>query len=527
MRLYSDEELKQLPEFEDLDEALRQPENVFRFRAYRQDDADVLERVAELKNLQTLSISLSNVSKLLPRLGELTGLQDIYLQASKIQTFPKSVLGLAHLRSLAIGNNSLRELPASIGDLEALEYLGLSQNELRGLPESIGRLAKLKTLVLSYNQVEGVPESIGNLKALEFLGLDVNQLRQVPQEIANLQGLQSLRLNSNKLRTIPEAVCVLSHLRRLSLEHNPLESLPAGLSQMASLEELSIEAEKRSLFMDWSYQTSTLPPKIELSDLNLFVSPGSEFSRPAKAAIEESGLAEMEAMIFQKLREAVEIETTIPDDGSVPGISRLGGFPDLPEPSLFPKTDDLYWVFLAQLNLADLAPFNSCLPRSGLLSFFVDSTENFSGKVLFHEGDVRNLITVRHGGEDEMFSPQDDYSQKPHRVRFKRFCSFPYDPPEGLEGDAAFEAYADYEGFREDISHHINGHTFTQHESPQEQAANKLRGRPDEWVPLLQLGYDSDVGFCFWDAGTLTFCIHQEDLRRHDFSRVHVSLESS
>jgi len=126
-----------------------------------------------------------------------------------------------------------------------------------------------------------------------------------------------------------------------------------------------------------------------------------------------------------------------------------------------------------------------------------------------------------------MFSPDDDYSQNPHRVMFKRFCSFPYEPPPALKDEAAFEAYRNYEGFRADISHHINGYTFTQHESPQEQAANKLRGQQDEWVPLLQLGWDSDVGFCFWDAGTLTFCIHQEDLRRSDFSRVHVTLESS
>ena len=73
----------------------------------------------------------------------------------------------------------------------------------------------------------------------------------------------------------------------------------------------------------------------------------------------------------------------------------------------------------------------------------------------------------------------------------------------------------------------INGYTFTQHESPETQAANELGGRPDEWVCLLELDSHMDVGFCFWDAGTLTFVIHQEDLRRNDFSRVHVSLESS
>ena len=35
------------------------------------------------------------------------------------------------------------------------------------------------------------------------------------------------------------------------------------------------------------------------------------------------------------------------------------------------------------------------------------------------------------------------------------------------------------------------------------------------------------VGFCFWDAGTLTFSIHEKDLAPGDLSRVHWSLESS
>jgi uncharacterized protein YwqG len=60
-----------------------------------------------------------------------------------------------------------------------------------------------------------------------------------------------------------------------------------------------------------------------------------------------------------------------------------------------------------------------------------------------------------------------------------------------------------------------------------ERAADDLGGLPSEWIPLLQLGWDEKVGFCFWDAGTLTFTIHQEDLRRCDFSRVHVRLETS
>ena len=124
-----------------------------------------------------------------------------------------------------------------------------------------------------------------------------------------------------------------------------------------------------------------------------------------------------------------------------------------------------------------------------------------------------------------MFAPDDDYTETPHRLKFSRFAALPYKPPGHVEWDQT--TYKRYHALYESVDHHMNGYTFTQHESPQEQAAAVFTGSPEEWVPLLQVGYDDRVWFCFWDAGTLTFCIHQEDLRRNDFSRVHVSLETS
>ncbi len=73
----------------------------------------------------------------------------------------------------------------------------------------------------------------------------------------------------------------------------------------------------------------------------------------------------------------------------------------------------------------------------------------------------------------------------------------------------------------------MNTHVFTQHESPEEQASRERGGLPAEWINLLMLCSDGNPGFCFWDAGTLTFSIHDKDLALGDFSRVLWSLESS
>jgi uncharacterized protein YwqG len=526
MPLYSKEELKQLPEFQDLGEALHGPEQVFRLRLYRQEGATEVARVGELRNLQELSISLTDVSELLPRLGQLQDLQSVYLQACKIRSFPEAFFELAHLRWLAMGNNSLTELPGEIGRLRSLEYLNLSQNELRRIPESMGVLDELKTLCLSYNALEMLPDEIGNLPRLEWLFLDVNRLTCLPSSIGRLKCLEGLAVNHNRLATLPESVCGLVKLNSLSLEHNPLESLPRCLAKMG-IEKISIEAAKRSLFMDWTYQHSQKPPRTELADMRLFVEADSALYAPLMATIQQCALADLSAVIAATAREAIEMETTVPDDYSRRGSSRLGGFPDLVDAGLFPKTDDLFWCFLAQINLAEIAHLNHYLPRAGLLSFFVESTERLNGRVVFYEGEFEKLTTIRYQSADEMVIPDDDYSRAPHRVKFQRRFSIPHrrlDRPESIED---ILGYQQWEPLRKNTAHQINGYTYTQHEMPQELAADQLGGQWDEWVPLLQLGWDDKVGFCFWDAGTITFTIHQEDLRRHDFSRVHVSLESS
>ncbi|WP_162145221.1 DUF1963 domain-containing protein [Chthoniobacter flavus] len=510
-----------------MEEALRTPEMVVRLRIYRHTDPAALARVAELKNLQSLSISLADVSQLLPRLDKMKNLQILHLQACNIPTFPESILSLSNLRSLSIGNSSLGALPEKISGLDKLEELSLSQNSLERIPQSIGRLTQLQRLGLSYNKLEELPESLGNLGALVWLFLDVNRLRQVPESIGELARLKSLSLNCNDLRTIPESICRLTSLERLSIERNPLESLPGCLSTMG-IETISIEAEKRPLFMDWTYQPSDQPPRIALTDMKLFVEPASPFHAPLLAATESYGAGEFAPLILGLAREAVRIDSTVPDDYSRPGNSRLGGFPDLSDSELFPRDEEgRYWIFLAQLNLEDLASLNTYLPRAGLLSFFIESTESLKARVLFFEGDVRELKTIRHAGGEAMTDDTDDYTQSPYGVKFQRFVSLPHCPPEEMESGEAPDTYEKIRELSKGGDHYINGYTFTQHESPQEQAANELRGKPEEWVPLLQLGWDDKVGFCFWDAGTVTFTIHREDLRRGDFSRVHASLETS
>jgi uncharacterized protein YwqG len=84
-------------------------------------------------------------------------------------------------------------------------------------------------------------------------------------------------------------------------------------------------------------------------------------------------------------------------DSAVPveaDASRLGGLPDLPSSTSWPRDDDGPLSFIAQVNLADVAPYDSegVLPRDGLLSFFYDAvTQDAWG---FDPADVARLLVI-------------------------------------------------------------------------------------------------------------------------------------
>ncbi|MNY62919.1 hypothetical protein D3C86_1998080 [compost metagenome] len=76
-------------------------------------------------------------------------------------------------------------------------------------------------------------------------------------------------------------------------------------------------------------------------------------------------------------------------------------------------------------------------------------------------------------------------------------------------------------------THSINSYVFKQHSSPQIEAANKLKGKPEDYMVLLRVGSDNHTGFSFWDAGEIYFVIHKSDLAKGDFSNIFCGLESS
>ena len=161
----SEEALKQQPVFTSLEEALQNPEKVYRLK---------------------LKI--------------------------KADSLPEEVFQLYNLQEFTAARCKLNVLNQSIGKPTNLEYLNVMGNHLIRLPESLGNLVNLKTLVICRNLIESLPESIGNLKKLTYIDAWENPLYDFPESITELK---------NTLQVID--------LRQIDLHNDELDRMEAQL----------------------------------------------------------------------------------------------------------------------------------------------------------------------------------------------------------------------------------------------------------------------------------------------------------
>jgi uncharacterized protein YwqG len=93
-------------------------------------------------------------------------------------------------------------------------------------------------------------------------------------------------------------------------------------------------------------------------------------------AITASELRHLRDPLAEVLKPSIRVAASAigKQEHRVLGSSRFGGLPDLPAGSEWPTVDGIRLMFLGQLDLKDLAPFeaSAVLPSNGLLSFFFD-----------------------------------------------------------------------------------------------------------------------------------------------------------
>lgn len=149
-----------------LQEALNEPQNVYRLKLTKLDNRDSLPE----------------------ELFSLTELRELTVKGCKLCVLNQNINKLAKLESLNLDKNKLVRLPETIGNLQKLKFLCVSRNLMETFPESISKMTELTYIDAWDNPLYILPESIKSLqKTLKTL-----DLRQIPLTKSEFKAMQEL-----------------------------------------------------------------------------------------------------------------------------------------------------------------------------------------------------------------------------------------------------------------------------------------------------------------------------------------------
>jgi uncharacterized protein YwqG len=445
------------------------------------------ETLYPLKELEVLSIDFPADSK----------------QAADFREVPKAIKRFKELKELTLrGVSALDSLPQWLGDLKQLETLRLSDSQVQGIHPYILQLPVLKSLYLSNNQLSSIHQAL-------------------PEKLENLV------LSKNQLTTVPESV---TRLQSLNIEDNPLKQLPASIDQIPSL---YLELDKKMTLLDYTYKGA-----IPYDDNKFYAKQDPELLSVLEKEVDNADLNVFKEGYVKYARKAVSFKTTEEDNYSAKGHHRFGGLPDLPAGTTYPSFKDYEGnerglQFLAQINCGDISHLQDYLPRTGMLYFFIEDQEQEMGpKVIYYEGN--DLQSAKDLDIDEDYIWEQNGIYTPFKADAGKYPSIPFlynsrdRYPELSDADEMDDEVEKlYNSLTKDAVHAMNSFVFKQHDTPEMEAVNAKKGKPDEWMVLLRVSSDSNTGFSFWDAGEIYFVIHKSDLGKKDFSNVYCGLESS
>lgn len=142
------------PVYDNLEEALKNPNAVYRLSLRGKKLKTFPSEILKFKNLQELDLSKNRLDSLPNELCDLRNLQVLDVSSNKIVYLPDSIGKLKHLRKLAAGKNEIVAIPKQIGDAESLEILDLWSNQISIFPDELNKLKKLRWMDLRVIQIE-------------------------------------------------------------------------------------------------------------------------------------------------------------------------------------------------------------------------------------------------------------------------------------------------------------------------------------------------------------------------------------
>lgn len=444
----------------------------------------------------------------------------------------------------------LERLDDKLLDLVDLEYLVIANSHLVRIPEYMNKLTKLKHCSFAGGDLSRVPAHLMDMPSLEYLNLNNNQISDIA--VFDLPNLKYLHLAKNRLKTLPENLLALPKIEKITASDNPFSFLPAAFSDFKGLE---LDMKSKQQLLDNTYKDADGNGPVTWNDELFFAQHDPALIGPVDEIIVENELSENKDALRALVKRAVGFNYSGEEDYAGTGNHRFGGMPDLPADITYPEYYDDYrkqhykYEFIAQINCEALAPLQEYLPRTGTLFFFLETIHNLGNpdghapcKVLYVEDSSTLLSGSRFSFAEEEF----------FELEGGRYAAYKADATVKNSAPAFYSWHSNqhifrgaarlllqqedlleelYDVFEEPVKslgesdHEINGYGFTQHESPELQAALACKGNPEDWTILLTVKSRGD--FQWGDAGDLFFVIHKSDLAKKDFRKVFVTIESS
>lgn len=265
-----------------------------------------------------------------------------------------------------------------------------------------------------------------------------------------------------------------------------------------------------------------------------------------------NGLPHLDRTLFELMRPGIRLFPSPTSDSQIPfGASKFGGSPDLASDQNWPVSryagQNEAMVFIAQLSLKDFVDVDTehLLPTEGLLSFFYAAAELPTGDA----PEMRGAWSVLYTTATELVR-----TPAPEGVPQITACALKWSPqfmlpPTDSEAVDALKLDADdsdlYDALRDDLAalqghenepqHWLLGYPYQLQDNIQLQCQTAPQGLYGElgsddkgwkramhdslrWHLLLQVDTDRRAKMRWGSGGMLYFMIHEDALRKRQFS---------
>lgn len=209
-----------------------------------QADDSLPNTIANLVNLEKLSLVCKSLAFLPVNLHELKNLKTLEINFHDVTTIPKVLAEMSCDIKLHMHSNQDKlpdNLLDDLADIRCLTELSINDERLTILSDNISQLKSLKALNITSCSLKEIPQTIGALAHLTHLTLNCEALERLPDSVGQLSQLEELIVVSEKIEQLPDSLANLTHLRGLDIPAHLIDQLPMSIIERYRDNELWIK----------------------------------------------------------------------------------------------------------------------------------------------------------------------------------------------------------------------------------------------------------------------------------------------